>query len=385
VEKKEVLIKNTKAPKVEWLDFVKGIAIICIVIGHGGDVISPSFRILFVYSFHLPIFFIISGFLFAHNNSITLSFSGIFYKRFRSLLLPYLTTGLIIFLLRYVLAFYAEVTTCYSINHNLIFSITQSIDYSYTFILNEGMQFLLDLCYGSGKNIILLQSVVRSVYVLWFLPSLFTAIIIFYFFLKLFEKYSIAIQSIIIILLTFAGYMIGKFFFLPWSIDISLVSQIFLFSGYLMRKDMIFEKKTPIWFFIAAASIWFLDLYMGRSNMNERIYNNLAISTIGAIAASFLLMKLSFFLSNSHSFYYKSISYIGRQSLVILCFHLFDVLVFFPMIIVFAEGYYFRSDHWIVLSVFHLCYSLLIAETIKLLPLLKSVYYPITSRIIEER
>ena len=122
--------------------------------------------------------------------------------------------------------------------------------------------------------------------------------------------------------------MIGKYvFLLPWSIDISLVAQIFMFSGYLMRKYMIFEKKAPIWLFIAAAGIWLLDLYMGGINMNERVYNNLAVSTIGAIAASYLLMKLSCFLSNSASFYYKAISYIGRQSLVILCFHRLDTFV----------------------------------------------------------
>jgi len=216
---------------------------------------------------------------------------------------------------------------------------------------------------------------------LWFLPSLFSAIIIFYFFLKLFEKYSIAIQSIIIILLTFIGYMIGKYIFLPWSIDISLVSQVFVFSGYLMRKYMIYEKKAPIWLFIAVASIWLLDLYMGGISMNERVYNNLAVSTIGAIAASYLLMKLSYFLSNSTSFYYKSISYIGRQSLVILCFQLSDLWFCDRIIRYFALECLYQNNHWIILTGIRICYSLLIAEIIKLLPFLKLVYYPRTSRI----
>jgi hypothetical protein len=216
---------------------------------------------------------------------------------------------------------------------------------------------------------------------------LFSATIIFYLFLKLFDKYSIAIQSIIIILLTFAGYIIGRhLFLLPWSIDISLVAQIFMFSGYLMQKYMIFEKKTPIWFFVAAAGIWLLDLYMGGIDMILREYNYLVISIIGAIAASYLLMKLSFFLSNGTSFYYKSISYIGRQSLVILCFHTFDIVVCPPMINYFALAclYQFQNNHWIILTGFRLSYSLLIAEIIKLLPFMKSVYYPRTSRIIEE-
>ena len=214
--------------------------------------------------------------------------------------------------------------------------------------------------------------------------SLFSAITIFYFFLKLFHKYSIAIQSIIIILLTFAGYIIGRHvFLLPWSIDISLVAQIFMFSGYLMRKYMIFEKKAPIWFFVAAAGIWLLDLYMGAIDMNARMYNNLAVSTIGAIAASYLLMKLSCFLSNSALFYYKAISYVGRQSLVILCFHTINILFCPPMSSYFALGCLYQNYHWIILTGFRLCYSLLIAETIKRIPIMKSIYYPKTLRIMD--
>jgi len=349
----------------------------------GHSVEAISLHHLFFFSFHMPIFFIISGFLFAHSNSITLRFGEIAYKRFRNLLLPYLVTVLIGFFIYWSINFYGVVTTYYSGNRNLIFSIIQGIDNSHQFILKDCQQLLLSICYGASKEVVLFHLVFNSLGVFWFLPSLFSAIIIFYFFLKLFDKYSIAIQSIIIIILTFVGYMIGKYIFLPWSIDISLVSQIFMFSGYLMRKHMIFEKKTPIGLFIIAAGIWLLDLYMGSIDMAGRIYNNLAVSTIGAIAASYLLMKLSYFLSNSISFFYKPIPYIGRQSLVILCFHTFDLMACPPMIKHFILEC-LHNNHWITLTGFRLCYSLLIAKAIKLLPLLKSVYYPRTSKIIEE-
>jgi fucose 4-O-acetylase-like acetyltransferase len=363
--KKKVLIKNPTAPRINFLDFIKGIAITCVIIGHSGE--ETSLQNIFIFSFHMPIFFIISGFLFADGNSIKLSFGEIAYKRFRSLILPYLITGLICFLVEIFIYLY------------------NSTDYSYTIFLYGGKNFLQSLCYGAGKEVILLDTVFMSVGIAWFLPSLFSAIIIFYFFLKLFEKYSIVIQSIIIILLTYAGSMIGQYIYLPWSIDISLVSQIFVFSGYLMGKYKIFEKKTPIWLFIAAASIWLLDLYMGGISMNERVYNYPAVSTIGAIAASYLLMKSSYFLSNSTSIYYKSISYIGRQSLVILCFSLLDLKFgALPNLISFFAWIY-QNNHWIILTGFRLCYSLLIAEIIKLLPFLKLVYYPRTSRIRDER
>jgi hypothetical protein len=276
-------------------------------------------------------------------------------------------------------------TTAYHATDNLTFSITNGINSSYAFILKTGLTFLLSICYGTGQDMILWGSVIYSSGILWFLVSLFCTIIIFYFFLKLFDKYSIAIQAIIIILLTFAGYMIGKYvLLLPWGVDISLVSQIFMFSGYLMRRYMIFEKKTSVWFFIAAAGIWLLDLYMGAIDMNARVYYNLSVSTMGAIAASFLLMKLSCFLSNSAPFYYRAISYIGRQSLVILCFHTINILFCPPMSSYFALGCLYLNYHWTILTGFRLCYSLLIAEIIKRIPILKSIYYPNTLRIVDE-
>lgn len=338
--------------------------------GHCGPI--KSLHYLFVYSFHMPIFYIISGFLFFHGKSMTLRFSEIAYKRFRSLLLPYLATGLIIFIIYYSIQF---------------FNNTHSVNDFYPFILNGSKQFLLDLFYSTGKQVILFHSVIDSLGVLWFLPSLFSAIIIFYFFLKLFEKYSVAVQSIIIILLALAGYMIGKHvLLLPWSIDISLVAQIFMFSGYLMQKYRIFEKKSPIWLLAAAAGIWILDLYMGGINMSEREYNNPAVSTIGAIAASYLIMKLSCFLSKSASFYYMAISYIGRQSLVILCFHQLDTFVCAPIIIRYsALLWLYQNNLWIILTGVRVSCSLLIAEIIKRLPLVKSVYYPKMSSIIGGR
>lgn len=374
--KREALITSTATPRIEFLDFIKGIAIICIIAGHSGQ--GESLHRTFVFSFHLPIFFIITGFLFAESNLISLRFVEIAYKKFRRLILPYLTAALIIVLLTIVTSFYTLVTTFYSLNHNLIISIKHSI-----FMLTDVQPYLVSLCYGSGKRVLLSQSVIQPVAMLWFLPSLFSANIIFYFFLKLFEKYSLAIQSIIIILLTFAGYMIGKHIFLPWSIDISLVAQVFVFSGYLMQKYKIYEKKAPLLLFIAAAGIWFLDLYMGGIGMNDRVYNNLAVSTIGAIAASYLIMKLSYFLSKRTSFYYKSVAYIGRQSLVILCFSLSDILIFPPVIKFLALEWLYQNKFWILLTGLRLCYSLIIAEVIKLIPFLKFVYYPKTSRIIE--
>lgn len=57
-----------------WLDVVKGIAIILVVMGHvgstyGGELVSNSFKTIhaFIYSFHMPLFMSISGYLFTSS------------------------------------------------------------------------------------------------------------------------------------------------------------------------------------------------------------------------------------------------------------------------------------------------------------------------------
>lgn len=64
---------NKKKHRLAWLDICKGIAIICVVIGHVGtsyhnsgrfeDSLVINYAIRLVYGFHMPMFFVISGYL----------------------------------------------------------------------------------------------------------------------------------------------------------------------------------------------------------------------------------------------------------------------------------------------------------------------------------
>ncbi len=69
--------------RIEYVDFVKGIAITLMVLCHSG--LQGSFS-QWVYSFHMPLFFIISGFLVKDSSKPVLKFIK---KKFRQLLIPY--------------------------------------------------------------------------------------------------------------------------------------------------------------------------------------------------------------------------------------------------------------------------------------------------------
>lgn len=71
--------------RLRYLDIAKGIGIICVIIGH--TVEHGSFLFNVIFSFHMPLFFIVSGILFRKNEK-----SQFVKKKFRSLIVPYAVT-----------------------------------------------------------------------------------------------------------------------------------------------------------------------------------------------------------------------------------------------------------------------------------------------------
>lgn len=77
-----------------FIDFLKGIAILCVVIGHIAA-FNPKCNILidFIYSFHMPLFFFISGYLYQKSSVIDIKFNVL--KKISSLLVPYIAISIL--------------------------------------------------------------------------------------------------------------------------------------------------------------------------------------------------------------------------------------------------------------------------------------------------
>lgn len=56
--------------RVIWIDWFKCICILSVVIGHTGSMNSSMLHD-FIYCFHVPLFFLVSGYLYKKKNSIT--------------------------------------------------------------------------------------------------------------------------------------------------------------------------------------------------------------------------------------------------------------------------------------------------------------------------
>lgn len=74
---------------IPWIDALKGFGIFCVTLGH----LSPWYPLeTHIYSFHMCLFFFISGYLFTppHPNSQTESLLIFINKKFKSILIPFL-------------------------------------------------------------------------------------------------------------------------------------------------------------------------------------------------------------------------------------------------------------------------------------------------------
>ncbi|WP_302966926.1 acyltransferase family protein [Intestinibacter bartlettii] len=79
-------MENTK--RLDYLDYAKGFGIILVILGHIYDTLNPIK--IWLYSFHMPLFFIISGLLIRYTNINGRDMKKIIVSKFKSLMVPYI-------------------------------------------------------------------------------------------------------------------------------------------------------------------------------------------------------------------------------------------------------------------------------------------------------
>ncbi len=345
------------AERIGWVDVSKGIAIILVVIGHTGN--PFSLLTTAIYSFHMPFFFIVSGFLARKTGMAAKRPAALLSARFKSLMSPYFATGAGAYLYWLLVL------------HQTSFVGTQDVKSPIDVVVALGKSFL----FGAGQAVPRFPDI-ASVGPLWFLPSMFAATLFFYFALRLIERWSVFQQWLFMIALTLVGYGIGQAATLPWSVDISLAAQVFMFFGYRSGVRGSFKKKMPSWQLVALLCLWLFDVYLGGIRINNRNYHCLFVSMPGAVAGSVLLIRLSVLLSRAPSLT-RVLSTLGKASLLILCFHMMDERYFLWNKLPLFHAVY---SNRLTLSTFRLGYSLVIAGAVMRTPVLRSLYHHVPAR-----
>jgi len=286
--------------RVEYIDIARGIGILLVVLGHNDFSLVSAFAYHVIYSFHMPLFFFLSGYFI----NTTRGFWDFTIRRFHSLLKPYFFT---IFLIYFA-----------------------SISFGQIGFRNAFGRIIKSL-YASGYYIDWVQ--------LWFLPHLFVVGLYAYLFNKVFERNDKRLYKWLGLVATLglASFLLQKFypfpltvfgkaytlFGLPFSLDLVFLSGFFYILGgetnQLLSKQL-FEK--PIVFFGSGAGILLLNYFFAqRIDFNTRTYDSFLINTLGAVVGIVFILALSCQISLRVQRLAPLLTYFGRISLIILIFH----------------------------------------------------------------
>lgn len=290
------MIYNNKN-RIEWVDIAKGIGILLVIFCHLTNLEKQQLSNIFVFSFHMPLFFFLSGFVFSNKRN----FKSFFIRKLKSIYIPYAFFLSIDFLLGYIR------------NSNINVK-----DFCFSFLMH-----LIGYDFNSNRYFFNV--------VLWFLIVLFFAEIIFYFISKLHSPIIFIISICCMVLINFIRIE------LPFAISRVIAAVIFISLGYLARKiyknlreNIIFNNKL-LYILISCLSLVLLLLsnifFRNIVSMSSMTYGNIFLfignAILGIIAICFISMLFQKIML---------VAYLGRNSLIILCTHYYFCRLFIPYI-----------------------------------------------------
>ena len=277
--------------RILWIDAAKGIGLLCVILGHLG---VPYLSTL-VYTFHMPLFFFLSGIVFSGSKYSPAEFLK---RKLKSLVLPYFTLGGVIF------AFFS-----------LVYALQHQPGQAYLAMLKD---FLVQ----------------EHFWTVWFLACLFLTEVLYYLIHRLFGKkplYSTVLSALVCIV-GLARYRLG-WGSLPWNLDVALVAQFFFHAGYLSREHLLRgeEKPTaPCLRMVQAAVLMGINAVAGflcirvsgsSLDMSVGLYGNELLTFVSALAGTLAVILVA------KIFPLKPLTYLGSHTMVIFAWHSRIVIV----------------------------------------------------------
>lgn len=289
--------KNNKKPRIAWIDNAKGIAILLVIIGHTTSNLTGFFSTSFVYGIHLVMFFLLSGYT-IRPQKLSREYIN---TRFRRLMVPYFATCLAILLMDIFNARFLY-------NDISIANATRiaGMDLMRSFFASGAYTFFGTIDLGTRIGAI------------WFLPAMFFANLAFQVILG-YSKEDDVRMGCISTLIAVVGYLTARFLWLPFSIQSGALAVPFLWLGYEIRKCNCLEKLR--WHhYLVALLILIYGIHAGFCNIGfvTASINDLLLSIPVGLSGCLLIYLVS--KANKSG---KILPIIGRESLLILCTHLF--------------------------------------------------------------
>lgn len=265
------------------LSCAKGIGIILMVMGHAG---CPINCLTFIYSFHMPLFFIISGYLLANYKK---DIKTLFIKRIKSLYIPYIKWSML-----------------FIIFHNLFINLNV--------ISGERVTFL-DLIKKAAWSICFMRNTEILISGYWFIQALFIGSIGVILLLRITKDEKIA--TTIMLLFSMLSLWLESSWSTPQVISNVCLAMMFILVGIFMRKYEFVLKKS-ILIFPTFIVVLIGSIYCFASFDDCPYYKALPFLIVGT-AGSIMILNICNLIKPSIK---KVLCFIGDNSFIILTLHL---------------------------------------------------------------
>ncbi len=273
-----------KKKRIDYIDIARGITIILMIVAHNP---VNNLTIKIIYSFHLPLFIIVSGMFFKEDES----FGQMMKKLVKGLLLPLFV------------AFMAK--------HFLEFAFL-------------GKPFEI-------KKLLIRIALLNELDVIWFFPILFVCKLFFWFINKISKN-----DEVLKCLLSIFFSMLGIYFafegmlrwdFDTWKFDVYLAVILFFYIGYIFQKTNTFNKILHNYkYLLVIFGIYLVCLKFGYIHLAAHSFPNGITSYLTAICGTILLFKICMIIEKVIYIPILNIvpnvfKWLGKNSMYVLCFH----------------------------------------------------------------
>ena len=289
-----------KGKRITYIDIAKALALFFVVLGHL-PIKQPAFN--FIFSFHMPLFFILSGMTL---NIYKYNFIDFIKKKAKQIIIPYIIFSIIGVIICYFIPDWKNGITMHRIFELFVYKTQPEL-------------------FHVGQ--------------LWFLICLFVANIMFY----VVEKYIIKNRSKLFSFITYIILSIIAFNImniinipgiiklpinsitrLPFKIDSALMALIFLKIGNTITKYKVIDrigKLDNIEYILVSLILILTNVFMGPKvngyvNLCDAIYGNYINYFVASITGSLFFILLAYKINNN-----KILNFIGKNTLVIFAIH----------------------------------------------------------------
>lgn len=281
--KSEFFIKQT-SQRISYIDIAKGMAIFLMVVGHSYSVHNNL--ITYIYSFHMPFFFLVTGILYGCRVQISGHLILNLRRRAKTLLLPYMIWGAL---------------------YMIFLAMFQII----------GGSNATDTLLKNGKEFIKLEGGA-----MWFLPVMFVASIAFLLVYKM-KRVGYVIFAILMFIGLFAPENNNPYLEALYK---AFVGTGFIAIGFYGRK--VFQYRMPGF---TCVSLFIIDLILvfanGQVDLLTRVFHNPILYVVVACLGTYVLLSFARLLDGrlGNKKCIGIIEYAGKSTLEILCLHMFII------------------------------------------------------------